>query len=34
MGLWLADGSRLISLSGPDIAIVALYFLMVLGIGF
>jgi SSS family solute:Na+ symporter len=34
MGLWLADGSRLISLSGPDIAIVAIYFLMVLGIGF
>jgi SSS family solute:Na+ symporter len=34
MGLWLADGSRLISLSGPDIAIIAIYFLMVLGIGF
>jgi SSS family solute:Na+ symporter len=28
-----ADGNRLISLSGPDIAIVALYFVMVLGIG-
>ena len=34
IGLWLADGSRLISLSAPDLAIVALYFLMVLGIGF
>ncbi len=33
-GLWLADGSRLISLSAPDLVIVALYFLMVLGIGF
>jgi solute:Na+ symporter, SSS family len=34
IGLWLADGSRLISLSAPDLVIVALYFLMVLGIGF
>jgi len=34
IGLWLADGSKLISLSAPDLVIVALYFLMVLGIGF
>jgi SSS family solute:Na+ symporter len=33
-GLGLADPGRLISLSAPDIAIVALYFIMVLGIGF
>lgn len=33
-GLGLADPGRLISLSAPDIAIIALYFIMVLGIGF
>jgi SSS family solute:Na+ symporter len=33
LGMLFADGNRLISLSGPDIAIVALYFVMVLGIG-
>jgi SSS family solute:Na+ symporter len=33
-GLGLADPGRLISLSAPDIAIIAPYFIMVLGIGF
>ena len=33
LAILLADGSRLITLSGPDIAIIALYFAMVLGIG-
>jgi solute:Na+ symporter, SSS family len=32
-GMFFADGNRLISLSWPDIAIIALYFAMVLGIG-
>jgi solute:Na+ symporter, SSS family len=32
--LWLATGKRLIFLSGPDIAIIVIYFLSVLGIGF
>ncbi len=34
IGAWLAGGGRLISLSTPDLLIVALYFLTVLGIGF
>jgi SSS family solute:Na+ symporter len=33
LGMLFADGNRLISLSWPDIAIIALYFAMVLGIG-
>ncbi len=34
LALWFATGNKLISLSAPDIAIIVIYFLTVLGIGF
>ncbi len=34
LAVWFATGNRLISLSAPDIAIIVIYFVTVLGIGF